>query len=380
MIQIPKGKYFLLSFIPISTYLYVLYEDYWRKSNVSLKDIQDLVKHKDNTKFYKDILDKCDVKKNLCILSYEITRGAYEKITVDGIDEYMKKLKKDSSPFETGDKEDVFIFQEHEDPEETKKGNLFTLYDNSKLLNQKHVADTMDKLNELCGKGRCDLLKIMRQITTFCDENKDGGFVEYYWFDPKTQQTISKRSFVIKINDVEHNGVKRDLYIGSGHAIENISKEIDHFKISLLLGSSLFLLFFWKFLDLSKEIKNYKLANSILISSMIILSLFMFDKYKTSHKLETYNKLFSNNSISARILGALCASVAVFISLFRRNYNTVFYTVYVFTLVLLILSSIQISASDIETNRNILTFKYIANIMTTILLYIVFIFVIIVYK
>ena len=97
----------------------------------------------------------------------------------------------------------------------------------------------MDDLNKLCGEGKCDLLSIMRQITTFCDENPNGGFVEYYWFDPKTQQTISKRSFVIKINDVEYEGNKRDIYIGSGHAIETNSKNIDFFKLYTTLAFSI---------------------------------------------------------------------------------------------------------------------------------------------
>lgn len=373
-------KYFLFSLIPASTYLYIIYEDYYSKSHVELKDIEDLVKNENETKFYKDILDKCDVNKNLCILSYEITKSAYDKITSHGITEYLNKVRDNATPFETGDKEDVFVFQEHEDPNETSKGNLFTLYDNSSLLNQKYVADTMDDLNKLCGEGKCDLLSIMRQITTFCDNNPNGGFVEYYWFDPKTQQTISKRSFVIKVNDVEYEGNKRDIYIGSGHAIEANSRSIDFFKLYTTLAFSFLFLLMFLVLNLSREFKSEIMENSIIIGAMVFFSFTMLDRYKTSHSLEKYTELITNKGITSRILGALCASIAIFISLFKKKYSNSFYIVYVITLVLLILSSIHIKTSDTTTIRNILTIKYISNIMITILIYIVFIFVIIVYK
>tara|TARA_B100001175_G_C19504108_1_gene639863 strand:- start:1582 stop:2727 length:1146 start_codon:yes stop_codon:yes gene_type:complete len=373
-------KYFLFSLIPTSTYLYIIYEDYYSKSNVKIKDIEDLVKDKNETVFYKDILDKCDVNKNLCILSYEITKGAYDKITSHGITEYLNKIRENATPFETGDKEDVFVFQEHEDPNETSRGNLFTLYDNSSLLNQKYVADTIDDLNKLCGEGNCDLLSIMKQITSFCDKNPNGGFVEYYWFDPKTQQTISKRSFVIKINDVEYEGNKRDIYIGSGHAIEVNSRTIDYFKLYTTLGFSILFLLIFLILNLSKEFKSEVMENSVIFGAMVLFSLTMLDRYKTSHNLEKSIKLINNKSITSRILGALCASIAIFISLFKKQYSNSFYIIYVITLILLILSSIHIQTSDTTTIRNILSIKYISNIMITILLYIVFIFVIIVYK
>ena len=373
-------KYLGASLIPISTYLYILYDDYYSKSNVQLKEIKDLIKNDDETKFYKDILDKCDVNKNLCILSYQITKGAYDKITSQGITEYINKIRENPNPFETGNKEDVFVFQAHEDPNETSKGNLFTLYDNSSLLNQKYVGDTMNDLNKLCGEGKCDLLNIMKQITIFCDKNPNGGFVEYYWFDPNNNITISKRSFVIKINDAEYKGVKRDLYIGSGHAIETTSQQLDKFKLHTTFISSILLLLLFFIVDISTNLKNELLGNSIIIGSMIILSLNMLDRYITFYPIEEYSLFLFNNSITSRMLGALCASVAIFIGLFKKKYNNSFYILYVSALVVLIFNTMYIETTDSKTVRNVVTFKQLSNFIITILLYIVFIFIVIVYK
>ena len=57
---------------------------------------------------------------------------------------------------------------------------------------------------------------------------------------------------------------------------------------------------------------------------MVFFSFTMLDRYKISHSLEKYTELISNKAITSRILGALCASIAIFMSLFKKNTVTLF--------------------------------------------------------
>ena len=76
--------------------------------------------------------------------------------------------------FET-DKEYVFIFKENKIPEENEKGNMFNVYHVSPIVNEEYVANSSPLLEEQCGKGKCDLLKIMRQIKDVSDKYDEGG-------------------------------------------------------------------------------------------------------------------------------------------------------------------------------------------------------------
>ena len=50
-----------------------------------------------------------------------------------------------------------------------------------------------------------------------------------------SQETIVKKSFVRKVKDVEYEGKKTNLYIGSGHTVKKASRSIDQLKLNILL-------------------------------------------------------------------------------------------------------------------------------------------------
>ena len=110
-----------------------------------------------------------------------------------GIDSFLDKVNRKAKVFQT-DKEYVFIYKENDIKEENERGNLLNVYHVSPIIHQKYAAYSTIKLQEKCGKGKCELLAIMKQIKEVSDKYENGGFIEYYWFDVVSQETVVKKS------------------------------------------------------------------------------------------------------------------------------------------------------------------------------------------
>ena len=368
-------KEFLAYTIPIGTYSYMLYDYYANRYKRQSDDqVTDLEKKENIHEFLDDIDSYCPNSKNDCLLSHNITEYTAEYIKKYGIDSFLDKVNRKAKVFQT-DKEYVFIYKENEVEEENERGNLLNVYHVSPLINKKYAAYSTIKLQEKCGKGKCELLAIMKQIKEVSDKYENGGFIEYYWFDPKTQETIIKKSFVMKVSDVEYEGKKTNLYIGSGHTVKKIHREHDFFKLNLLLVNSLLFITAWIFFNISNTLKNNTLSFMILIFASFYLSSLMFDSYKVDYSISEYEKQLSNIMVSGQILATFTGSLVIYLNLIKQKQDSALYQLLVITLLFTLFSSIYYTSKDRETVGYIYLLKNVSVINASLTLFLTFILV-----
>ena len=361
--------------IPIGTYSYVLYNYYNNrfKKNAD-EEISNLEKKNNTHDFLEDIAEYCGNSKDECLLSHNITQATYNEIRNSGLNNYLDKLKRNPKVFET-DKEYVFIFKENEITEENEKGNMFNIYHVSPIINQDYVANSSPLLEEKCGKGKCDLLKIMRQIKDVSDKYDKGGFIEYYWFDVQTRETIIKKSFVMKVSNVEYNGEKTNLYIGSGHTVKKIKKVIDHTKLNLLLINCILFISAWIFFNVKKTLKKDTLSFIILIIGSIYLSSLMFDSFKVEYSIDVYEKHLANIIQSSQIMAMFTGSVIIYLNLIKQKHDSALYQLLVIALLFTLFASIYYTSQDTDIFGFVYTLKKISIMNASLTLFLLFILV-----
>lgn len=364
---------FIAYSIPIFIYSYMLYDFYSKRYKTDKEEKVSNLGKKDNSyEFLKDIHYYCDSSKDDCLLSHTITVSAYNDIKLRGIDQYLDNIKRNPKIFET-DKEYVFIFQENDIPEEQERGNLFAPYHVSPDIHEEYAANSEPKVQETCGKGKCELVKIVKQIVQVSDQYKNGGFVEYEWYDVKTQETIIKKSFVIKVEDVEYKGKKTNLYIGSGHTVKQIQQEIYFFKLNLLIINCFVFITMWIFFDFNNILKNKTFSFLILIISSFYLSSLMFDSYKINYTQDEYDKQYTKITASSRILAALLGSIIIYLNLIKEKQQPALYKLLVISILFTLFSSIYYSSKDLRSLSTVYIIKNISIINASLAIFISFI-------
>lgn len=359
--------------IPIIIYSYMLYDFYSKRYKTDKEEKVTNLGKKDNSyEFLKDVQYYCDSSKDDCLLSHTITVSAYNDIKLRGIDQYLDNIKRNPKIFET-DKEYVFIFQENDIPEEQERGNLFAPYHVSPDIHEEYAANSEPKVQETCGKGKCELVKIVKQIVEVSDQYKNGGFVEYEWYDVKTQETIIKKSFVIKVEDVEYKGKKTNLYIGSGHTVKQIQQEVYFFKLNILIINCFVFITMWIFFDFNSILKNRTFSFLILILSSFYLSSLMFDSYKINYTQDEYDKQYNKIMSSSRILAALLGSIILYLNLIKEKQQPAMYKLLVMSILFTLLSSIYYSSKDLHSLSIIYIIKNISIINASLAILITFI-------
>lgn len=361
--------------IPIGIYSYVLYDYYNnRYKKKADEEISDLEKKSNTHDHLEDISKYCGNSKDECLLSHNITQATYDEIRNSGLNNYLDKLKRNPKVFET-DKEYVFIFKENEIQEENEKGNLFSIYHVSPIINQEYVANSSPLLEEKCGKGKCDLLKIMRKIKDVSDKYDNGGFIEYYWFDIQTQETIIKKSFVMKVSNIEYNGEKTNLYIGSGHTVKKIEKVFDYTKLNLLFINCILFISAWILFDIKKSLKKDILSFIILIIGSIYLSSLMFDSFKVEYSIELYEKHLYNILVSCQTMGMFVGTIVIYLDLIKVKYDFALYRLLVISLFFILISNIYYTSQDADILGFIYLLKKISHINASFILFLLFILV-----
>ena len=359
--------------IPIGIYSYVLYDYYNNRFKKQAdEEISDLEKKGNTHDFLEDIAEYCGNSKDECLLSHNITQASYDEIRSNGLENYLDKVKRNPKVFET-DKEYVFIFKENEIPEENDKGNMFNVYHVSPIVNEDYVANSSPLLEEQCGKGKCDLLKIMRQIKDVSDKYDKGGFIEYYWFDVKTRETIIKKSFVMKVNDVEYKGKKTNLYIGSGHTVKKIDKLIDYTKLNMLFINCLLFISAWILFKVNKTLKKDMLSFIILLLGSFYLSSLMLDSFKVEYSVDIYEKHLANMMKSAHLMMIITGTVIIYLKLIKQKQDTSLYQMLVISLLFTLFASIYYTSQDTDIFGFIYTLKNISIINASFTLFLVFI-------
>ena len=356
--------------IPIGMYTYL----HFKNINDLKKDSEtdkEFIEDKDRYTFFNDIHDKCgqDGKDN-CLMSYNLSMSAYDKIKKDGLEAYLNHLIQYPKSFQNENGDYVWLYLNNEDEQESIKGNLYFLYTPSSFINEKYVSATMEDLNNSCGLNKCNHLKIMADIKDISDRAyPKGGFTEYEWFDISTKEMIVKRSFCIKIQEVEYKGEKRTLYMGSGHTKGKKTKALDYNEMNIQMVNIIIILCILHFSNIFKNI-SIKIKLPIIIGCISVLTINMMNSYKEDYTLDGYIKNISQINYTGLVLETIIISSIIFIRLFKIHfeYEAILYNILMISLGFLIFSSLSYSSDDLQQLRIQLLTKRIAFIDGAILL------------
>ena len=87
---------------------------------------KEFIEDKDRYTFFNDIHDKCgqDGKDN-CLMSYNLSMSAYDKIKKDGLEAYLNHLIQYPKSFQNENGDYVWLYLNNEDEQESIKGNLY---------------------------------------------------------------------------------------------------------------------------------------------------------------------------------------------------------------------------------------------------------------
>lgn len=363
---------------PISMYYYLhLTNTEEIKKDKSV--VKEFIESSDKYDFFNDIHKICGIDgKNNCLLSYNLTMSAYEKIKKDGLEKFLDHLVQYPKSFQNENGDYVWLYLNHEDEEESKKGNLYFLYTPLSFINEKYVSATMADLDESCGKNKCPHLEIMASIKRISDKAyPKGGFTEYEWFDISTKEMIIKRSFCIKIDEVEYKGKKRTLYMGSGHTKGNKVKHIDYTNMTISLINIFIVIGLFYLFGFLNYVHFFTKA-SALIGCVVILTINLaLNAYKTEYTVDGYIENIKRINRSGLVLEAIIISSIIFIRLFKIRLQDLLYNVMIVSFGFLMYSSLSYSSDNVDNLKLQLLLKQLSYANGAILLILGFVFAVI---
>lgn len=372
--------YSIVLLIPIGTYIYL-----------HLKNIDDLQKYKKQNKkfiedkdrytFFNDIHDNCfQYGKDDCLMSYNLSMSAYDKIKKDGLESYLDHLVQYPKSFQNENGDYVWLYLNNEDEQESIKGNLYFLYTPSSFINEKYVSATMDDLNKSCGINKCNHLKIMADIKNISDKAyPKGGFTEYEWFDISTKEMIIKRSYCIKIKEVVYKGEKRTLYMGAGHTKGKKPKELNYYIMNIYIINILIIISIFHFLNVFDRMR-IQTKFPIILVCILLLTLIMTNSYNEDYTRNGYIENIKQINVTGLILEAIIISSIIFIKLFKIPFKSVLYSLVIVSLGFLMYSSLSYMSDDLKQLEIQLIMKRIAYVNGAILLILTFLLAVILRK
>lgn len=249
-----RYQFVILGVVAVTVFVYRVYNYYNKLRITELKDIINIPRDKDYAKFTETMRDEC--LKDDCLLAYSLVKQGINRIEKEGLKEFLRELNFDQDVFKTGSGDYIFIYKENEDKVEKWRGNNYAIYGGTAITDKKFVDESQESLDEVCGVGKCSLHTSMKRMVEFTEDNELGGFVDYYWFDIETNDVIVKRSYIQRVKDIEYEGKKINIYIGSGFTLkfEDENQSIIGVIIQFL-NIVLFGVFFWYF-NMSNLIDN----------------------------------------------------------------------------------------------------------------------------
>lgn len=334
-----------------------------------------LIKKNDIHPFLKDVHRYCGDNKDRCLLSHEIVMNTYTEITNKGMDEYLNNIRQNPGIYETHTKDYVFIFQDNKNKEEGARGNLYGLYHPDDNIRHKYTTETLDYLTNVCGEDRCRLLDVNIKIKEMADNNKEGGFIEYYWLDPGTQERIIKRTYVKKIENIKYNDEIHDYYLGSGYTVSAVKMELDYFKLIASYLNIILLVNIWIYIEVSKFIEYKWFSITILTLVVLFLSSDLLYSYKDFGSTEYYNKNIMSVSDGGKTLAMLLGSIILYLNLFKLKNEYILYKLLLFAFMFILYGILFYASNSTEMLSRDYTLKRISIMNASVYMMLVFIFI-----
>lgn len=368
------GVEYLTLVIPTAVCIYLYIKFNYIDSGTENKT-RNLIKKNDIHPFLKDVQAYCGHNKDKCLLAHELVMNTYTEITNKGMNEYLNNINQNPGIYETNTKEYVFIFQDNKNKEEGARGNLYGLYHPNENIHNKYTIEALDYLTSVCGKDVCNLLDVNVKIKEMADNNKEGGFIEYYWLDPITHERIAKLTFVKKIENVKYNNEVHDYYLGSGFTESEIKMELDYFKIFIKYANIILLVTIWVYIEMTKFIENKVFSITVLTLSVLFLSYDLLYAYKDIGSTDYFNRNITAVSDGGKTLAILMGSIIIYLNLFKLKNEYILYKLLLFAFIFILYGILFHASNSVEILSRDYTLKRISIMNASIYLVLVFIFI-----
>jgi hypothetical protein len=220
-----------------------------------------------------------------------------------GLNKTVNYMRNNRDIFTTSKGEYVFIYSYDE-----KNKQFYYIYHHYDVLDKKNQIDAQNALNKTCPEEFCPLAKILKELTSFADKNT--GFFEHKWFNPKTKDIIVKRTYVNTIKNIKTKIKKKaTIYIGSGATIESKESEIDVINTLISAFITILFLILWKYLNIDELFKT-SITNIIFYTVLIVNLYNLFNsnfELRAIDKIEDEHNTITQTSISLAGLGLALA-------------------------------------------------------------------------
>ena len=166
------------------------------------------------------------------------------------------------------------------------------LYHRDPNMDGVRTSAIMEKITAQCPNGECNLGEILTELSDIADNNV-GGFLEYKWWNPKTNANILKRTYVRRIEVVSQindplSKHKIDnimpIYVASGFSVRETRTIYDPKTVAIALSGNIIFIGMWKLLDIDSIMNNR--AVSLVIFTVINL-LFIIRGLTEETKIKT---------------------------------------------------------------------------------------------
>ena len=275
---------------------------------------QKIKKHKlhDNPDNMNDLIKKL-CKDDNCFTSMSITKLVKDMIHKNGLEYTVNSMIAEPKKYQTYNGDYVFIFRKIDDE---KNGGYEALYHHHPGIHGVPTLEANKNMLDTCPSGKCDVVNVIREIGDFTNKNRH-GFLDYTWYDPITHDTVIKRSYVEKLNNINYKGENIPIYIGSGHTLKAERDNIDKSLLLINIFSFLLFMFLWNILNIESLLKSSPYVKNIFfIIVTIIFSIMILKSKESIVKVEIQENRLEKRVIAGGILAGLTLSLSLFFRAF----------------------------------------------------------------
>lgn len=311
---------YALSFITVLSSIVYMVSKSKIKAKTKLKGMQTYPLSNNPKELNSVVKDLC--KDDHCFTSISITTLVRDMITTNGLENTINAMVAQPEKYQTYKGDYVFIFRKIPDEE---NGGYKALYHSHKGIHDKPTLEANKNMLETCPSGKCDVVKVIRKIGDFTNEHKQ-GFLEYVWYDPVTNDTIVKRSYVEKIDNLKYKDEVIPVYIGSGYTLKQENTQVDYNSLIIYIITYLVFISLWNILEVSELLRDAPmLKNGVFIVVTMIFAVMVLAGKKRIVNIDDQEDALQKRVVVGGILSGLTLSLSLFFRAFVNigmNSNT----------------------------------------------------------
>ena len=252
-------------------------------------------------------------KDDNCFTSISITTLVKDMITTNGLENTINAMIANPKKYQTYKGDYVFIFRKIDDEE---NGGYKALYHSHQGIHDETTLQANKNMLATCPSGKCDVVKVIRKIGDFTNEH-GRGFLEYVWYDPVTNDTIVKRSYVEKIDNLKYKDETIPVYLGSGFTLKEENTTVDYNSLLIYVSTYIIFLLLWNALEVGELLKDAPmLKDGFFLVVTLIFGVMILAGKKRIVNIDDQEEALQKRVVVGGILSGLTLSLSLFFRAF----------------------------------------------------------------